>query len=98
MSTFEWNAGVVLISVLRTAPSLSRHFKAIVARDSVVDMNEIVEKILIGYAGDVNDARAMVKRYLSLLASAGKTEEQLLVIGTAYLKEMLEPDSRYSGC
>jgi 20S proteasome alpha/beta subunit len=42
----------------------------------VVDINEIVEKILIGYAGDVNDARAMVKRYLSLLASAGKTEDK----------------------
>ena len=62
------------------------------------DMNEIVEKILTGYAGDVNVAREKVKRYLGLLASAGKSEEQLLVIGTAYLKEMLEPDSRYTGC
>jgi hypothetical protein len=62
-------------------------------------MNEIVEKILTGYAGDVNDARAKVKRYLSPLASVGKSdEEQLLVIGTAYLKEMLEPDYRYTGC
>lgn len=36
--------------------------------------------------------------YIRLLASTGKTDEQLLAFGTAYLREILEPDSRYSGC
>jgi len=37
-------------------------------------------------------------KYLKLLASTGKTEEQLLQLGSAYLKETLSPDPRYSGC
>ena len=37
-------------------------------------------------------------KYLRLLASAGKSEEQLVTLGTAYLKETLDPDRRYSGC
>ena len=36
--------------------------------------------------------------YIQLLASTGKTDEQLLSFGAAYLKEILEPDPRYSGC
>ena len=37
-------------------------------------------------------------KYLKLLASTGKTEEQLLQLGSAYLNETLKPDPRYSGC
>jgi len=32
-----------------------------------------------------------------LLASAGKTEEELIAFGTAYLSEILDPEPRYSG-
>ena len=61
-------------------------------------MNDIVEKVLNAYGKDASDSREKVRNYLSLLASTGKTEEQLLAFGTAYLREILEPDSRYSGC
>jgi hypothetical protein len=35
--------------------------------------------------------------YILLLASTGKTEEQLLTFGMAYLKEILEPDPAIRG-
>jgi hypothetical protein len=37
-------------------------------------------------------------KYLRLMASTGKSEEQLIRLGSAYLKEALHPDPRYSGC
>ncbi len=37
-------------------------------------------------------------KYIQLLASTGKSEEQLFQLGSAYLKEALNPDPRYSGC
>ena len=37
-------------------------------------------------------------KYLRLMASTGKSEEQLITLGSAYLKEALQPDPRYSGC
>ena len=37
-------------------------------------------------------------KYLRLMASTGKSEEQLVRLGSAYLKEALHPDPRYSGC
>jgi len=61
-------------------------------------MNDILEKVLSSSGKDVNGARENVRHYLELLASTGKTEQQLLAFGTAYLKEILEPDPRYSGC
>ena len=61
-------------------------------------MNDIVEKVLSSVGQDVSDAREKLRKYLGLLASAGKTDEELLDFGTAYLKEILEPDARYSGC
>jgi hypothetical protein len=61
-------------------------------------MNDIVEKVLSSYGKDASYAREKLKNYLALLASAGKTDEQLLTFGIAYLKEIFEPDQRYSGC
>jgi hypothetical protein len=61
-------------------------------------MNDVVERILSAYGRDVSGARERVRNYLCLLATTGKTEEQLLAFGTAYLKEIHEPDFRYSGC
>jgi hypothetical protein len=37
-------------------------------------------------------------KYLRLMASTGKSEEQLVKLGSAFLKETLDPDPRYSGC
>jgi len=61
-------------------------------------MNDILEKVLSSSGEDVDGARENVRHYLELLASTGKTEQQLLAFGMAYLKEILEPDPRYSGC
>jgi hypothetical protein len=61
-------------------------------------MDHIVERVLSSYGSDVSTIREKVSSYLSLLASAGKTDEELFAFGTAYLKEVLEPDPRYSGC
>jgi hypothetical protein len=61
-------------------------------------MDDILEKVLSSYGEGVNGAREKVRNYLNLLASTGKTEQQLLAFGAAYLKEILEPDPRYSGC
>ena len=61
-------------------------------------MNDMVETILRSFGRDVSGSRERVRTYLGLLASTGKTDEQLFSLGVAYLKEILEPDSRYSGC
>jgi hypothetical protein len=61
-------------------------------------MDDVVERVLSAYGKDLSGAREKVRNYLRLLATAGKTQEQLLAFGTAYLEEILEPDSRYSGC
>jgi hypothetical protein len=37
-------------------------------------------------------------KYLRLMASTGKSEDQLVKLGSAYLKEAMNPDRRYSGC
>jgi hypothetical protein len=61
-------------------------------------MNEIVERVLSSASHSVgSDTREKVRNYISLLASTGKTERQLVHLGIAYLKEMSAPDPRYSG-
>jgi hypothetical protein len=61
-------------------------------------MNDVVERVLSS-AGPVGfEAREKVRNYISLLASTGKTGHQLEHFGRAYLKEILQPDPRYSGC
>jgi hypothetical protein len=62
-------------------------------------VHDAVETILMAEEKDVSrTARKKLANYLSLLVSTGKTDEQLLIFGTAYLNEIREPDSRYSGC
>jgi len=60
-------------------------------------MNDVVERVLSSCSQDVSSARERVRNYLTLLASTGKTEEELIAFGTAYLSEILDPDPRYSG-
>ena len=43
-------------------------------------------------------AHGKLRNYIGLMASTGKTSEQLLVLGRAYLEESFNPDPRYSGC
>ena len=62
-------------------------------------MNDIVERVLSETDPSVGlAAREKVLNYIGLLASTGKTKRQLERLGKAYLKEMLKPDPRYSGC
>jgi hypothetical protein len=62
-------------------------------------MKDIVERILHSCDREVaRSARRKINNYIDLLASTGKTDEQLVALGAAYLKELLEPDPCYSGC
>lgn len=62
-------------------------------------MNEIVFQILRSYGDEVGaELPQKLDQYLALMSSTGKTEAQLLHLGHAYLKEVLAPDSRYTGC
>jgi hypothetical protein len=58
----------------------------------------IVEAIFKSFEGESEVAAEKVRNYIDLLASTGKTEEQLVTLGKAYLHEILNPDPRYSGC
>jgi len=61
-------------------------------------MKDIAEKIFSSAPQSVGpETRQKVENYLALLASTGRTGQQLERIGEAYLKEILEPDGRYSG-
>ena len=60
---------------------------------------DIVEAILLSFDDEARKvAYGKVSNYIGLLASTGKTEEQLLALGKAYLNEILNPDPRYTGC
>jgi hypothetical protein len=62
-------------------------------------MNDIIERVLSSADPSVGlDAREKVRNYVFLLASTGKTHRQLEHLGKAYLREILQPDPRYSGC
>jgi len=62
-------------------------------------MNAVLERIFRSLDRDPGEThRRRVRNYLSLLASTGKTDEQLVELGKAYLDETQNPDQRYSGC
>jgi hypothetical protein len=62
-------------------------------------LDNIVSSVVSSYGGEVSGLiQERLLNYIQLLASTGKSDEQLLAFGTAYLQEILEPDSRYSGC
>jgi hypothetical protein len=61
-------------------------------------LDNIVNSVVNSYGGEVSGlTQEKLLNYIRLLASTGKTEEQLLAFGTAYLREIMEPDPRYSG-
>jgi hypothetical protein len=61
-------------------------------------INRIVEEVLSSQHEDGSNLRPRLTNYVQLLASTSTTEGQLLAFATAYLIEIREPDSRYSGC
>jgi hypothetical protein len=62
-------------------------------------MNDIVDQVLNTVDFSVGfEAQEKVRNYIGLLASTGKTKNQLVRYGRAYLREILNPDNRYSGC
>lgn len=62
-------------------------------------LKNIVDSVVSSFGYEVCEpTEKKLLNYVRLLASTGKTEEQLLTFGTAYLKEILEPDPRYTGC
>jgi hypothetical protein len=42
--------------------------------------------------------REKLFNYIRLLASTGIPDEKLLTFGRAYLREILKPNPRYTGC
>jgi hypothetical protein len=62
-------------------------------------LKNIVDSGVSRYGAEVSElTQSKLLNYIQLLASTGKTDEQLLTFGAAYLKEALQPDPRYSGC
>jgi hypothetical protein len=61
-------------------------------------LDKIVDSVVSSYGGEVKGpTQEKLLNYIRLLASTGITEDQLLSLGAAYLKEVLEPDPRYTG-
>ena len=61
-------------------------------------VDNIVDSVVSSYGREVSgQTQEKLLNYIRLLASTGKTDEQLLTLGAAYLREALEPDSRYTG-
>lgn len=64
-----------------------------------VCVKNIVESVLRSYGHEVSfPLKERLLNYISLLASVGIADEELLTFGKAYLKEISQPDSRYTGC
>ena len=62
-------------------------------------LKNIVDSVVGLHGAEVSElTQNKLLNYIQLLASTGKTDEQLLTFGAAYLKEILDPDPRYSGC
>lgn len=62
-------------------------------------VSDIVDSVLNAYGRSLSKPiQDKLLNYVMLLASTGKSKEQLLTLGSAYLNELLEPDPRYSGC
>lgn len=65
-----------------------------------VSVTELVDSILKAYGREFDaETRAKISRYLETLTSTGKRDNrQLTVYGLAYLRQLDNPDPRYTGC
>jgi hypothetical protein len=63
-------------------------------------VENIVENVVNSHGHEVSvPSKQRLLKYIRLLASTGiADEQQLLVLGKAYLKEISQPDARYTGC
>lgn len=63
-------------------------------------MSRDVDDVVRSLEGAVVEEAVLrkVRNYIELMASTGQSNEQLVVLGQAYLKEILHHDPRYSGC
>lgn len=63
-------------------------------------MNQVLDDVVRSLEGAVVEEAVLrrVRNYIRLMASTGQSNEQLVILGQAYLKEILQPDPRYSGC
>jgi hypothetical protein len=67
-------------------------------------MDELVDGIMQTLGQELHPdvleaSRTKVARYIETLASTGKRDpKQLTIYGRAYLRELQEPNPRYSGC
>jgi hypothetical protein len=65
---------------------------------------QIIDSIIETFCGELDSAflgiwREKVSRYIEILASTGETDpHQLAAYGRAYLEELRNPDTRYTGC
>lgn len=61
-------------------------------------MDGIVESVLSSYGRAVSEqTREKLFGYIHLLAPAVQTHEELIALGSAYLREISTPDPRYTG-
>jgi hypothetical protein len=64
-----------------------------------VGLENIVDSVVRSYGAEVSGpTQEKLFNYIRLLASTGISHEKLLTFGRAYLREILEPDPRYTGC
>jgi hypothetical protein len=64
-----------------------------------VGLQNIVDRVVRSYGAEVSGpTQEKLINYIQLLASTGIPDEKLLRFGRAYLKEILKPNPRYTGC
>ena len=64
-----------------------------------VGLENIVDSVVRSYGAEVSGpTQEKLFNYIRLLASRGVSDEKLLTFGRAYLREILEPNPRYTGC
>lgn len=62
-------------------------------------MNDLIGKILQSLDCELGEITlGRLEKYIHLMASTCKTDDQLIALGKAYVSEILHPDPRYSGC
>ena len=64
-----------------------------------VGLENIVDSVVRSYGAEVSGpTQEKLFNYIRLLASTGVSDKKLLTFGRAYLREILEPNPRYTGC
>jgi hypothetical protein len=64
-----------------------------------VGLQNIVDRVVRSYGAEVSrPTQEKLFNYIRLLASTGIPDEKLLAFGRAYLREILKPNPRYTGC